>query len=274
LARWSGDGSGKALRRLGSKGTSGNGMATRRIGDHSAMPDPTAGYGRRQWVRTGLALIIVLLACGVAQAASTGHLSVEDAAVIRGFFGQTTHLTLSEFRLRKVQVQAERAVTGADKGTPVGEEALGQLIEEVATEAEAERRGIRVGRRQVEKAFRMIRARSFSSPSAFRRYLRSVRLTEDEARHRVLVQLLFVSIEKEVEGRSSTALGAAKLKKFSERFLRRWRGRTVCLLTIATDRCSNGPPIPVGSSGSPGAGPSDRRSAPRVFAHVRVHSRT
>jgi hypothetical protein len=221
----------------------------------------TSRVVRSLLVLVGIASLTPFCTGSVSQAARPRRLSAADAAVVRRFGGLTTHITIAQFDKRKLQVRAERSAAGPSPTTSVGEESLGQLIEEIATESEADRRGIRVGRRPVAKAFREIKSKRFSSTAAFDRYLKALDLTEAEARHRVRVQLLFAGIEKEILKGASGLHRAAVLGRFTTRFLRRWRMRTVCLASLATDRCSNGPPL--GGAAASGSGRSRRPRGPR-----------
>lgn len=180
------------------------------------------------------------------------------AARVEGLVGRAGSLPMGQFSLRRVQVRAERRGVGATNGLSVGEESLRQMLEEVDVEGEADRRGIKLSSRQVRLAFRRVKLHDFSSISEFREYLRRSHLSESEARHRVKVQLLFTKIEKDVTAGYSLPQRIAALRKFTSRYLRQWRSRTICRRALATDRCSNGPPLPSGSEVGRGVGPVQR----------------
>jgi parvulin-like peptidyl-prolyl isomerase len=164
-------------------------------------------------------------------------------ALIRGVPVPNGQLSLREFNKRKGQVRAERRATHVTNGISSGEEALRQMLEEIEVLAEAKRLGIRVGIREVNKAFREVKFRVFESIGQFDEYLRRTRLTEKEARHRVRVQLLFKRIESKVTSGKNGLKKVTALLRFARRYVHRWRSRTICLPSLATERCSNGPPL-------------------------------
>jgi len=170
------------------------------------------------------------------------------AAVVRLGRGQPGRLAMRSFDQRKRQVRAERRVTGVSDGTPVAEESLRQLLEEMWIEAEAGNRGIHVESSHVTRAFRRVKRRDFSSVGQFHAYLKSVRLTEGEARHRVEIQLLFQRIEELVTEGVPVGHRSVALRRFSEAYLKRWRSKTICRAGLATERCSNGPSLSSESS--------------------------
>jgi SurA N-terminal domain len=212
-------------------------------------------------LRSRAFLALVVVAC---LSATTGASAAEGpppgyVAVVSGLPGQLGRLTMKQFEQRKGQVRAERrAGLGGGGKTSVGEESLRQMLEEVDIEGEAERRGLSVSEARVAHEFRRVKGRDFPSIKKYRAFLEELRLTEAEARHRVKIQLLQKRIEERVTAGVPRAHRIAALLRFNDVYERRWRSRTACRAALATDRCSNGPPLPVpsasadlGGSGSP-----------------------
>jgi hypothetical protein len=164
---------------------------------------------------------------------------------------------MKQFDHRKGQVRAERRAEGGGGTTSVGDESLRQLLEEVDTEAEAERLGLSVSEDRVARKFRRVKHRDFPSIKKYRAFLEEFRLTEAEARDRVKLQLLQKRIEEHLTAGIPKAHRIAALLRFTDGYERRWRSRTVCRAPLATDRCSNGPPLPtaLGSAGPVGPAP-------------------
>lgn len=185
-------------------------------------------------------------------------------AVVKGIPERAGWLSMKQFSKRKSQVRAERRVTKAADGVPIGDESLRQLLEEVEISAEAKRMAVHVGSGRVAMEFRHIKFGDFTTVDQFQSYLKRVRLTEEEARHRVRIQLLVKAIEGHVISGVPMSRRAGVLRRFSNAYLRRWRSRTVCRAALATDRCSNGPPLSASDKIEIGLEPAgrERREAP------------
>lgn len=218
---------------------------------------------RHSALRITAMLTLILLGVGFAQ--STAEASSEAppgyAAVVRGVIGRMGWISMKGFEKRKAQVRAERRLPGAADGIPVGEESLWQLLEEVEVEAEALRMDLRVGSHRVAREFRRVKHRNFASIDKFHAFLKEIHLTEDEARHRIKGQLLFSLIKDHVLNGVTPQRRSIALRRFSDAYLRRWRSRTICRQAIATERCSNGPPLSLEAGASLGTGPVPRKAS-------------
>ena len=197
-------------------------------------------------------------ASACANASSGAGVPSGYAAVVQGVEGGAGLLSMQLFDKRVPQVRAERRATGVTNRSSAGEEALRQLLEEVEVEAETERLGIHLEQRRVTKAFRQIKQHDFPSIASFHDYLRRVRLSEAESRRRIEVQILSERIEEHVldgvpESRRSVAMG-----HWADWYLGKWRARTNCRQNLATDRCSNGPPLSRETDSGFAGGPAPR----------------
>jgi hypothetical protein len=219
---------------------------------------------RRSSLRLAALVVVGFLGAvfvGANSADASGEPPAGYAAVVGGIEGRAGWIPMSQFEKRKTQVRAERRVAGGNDRSSVGEESLWQLLEEVEVEAEALQIGIRVDSRRVAREFRRVKHRDFSSIGQFQAFLKRIHLTEDEARHRIKVQLLFGRIEDHVLAGVSPHKKSIALQRFSYAYLRRWRSRTICRPALATERCSNGAPLSMGTAGFAG-GPVPRKGGP------------
>lgn len=191
------------------------------------------------WMAIVVIAVFYVLA---APSSSSGKLPDGVAAVVRGFSGNVVRLPMEELQKRRIQVEAERRVIGAHYVVSIASESLRQLLEEVDVEFEGSRRGLGVSQKQIATVFRQIKRRDFSSLGEFHRYLRRIRMSEDEARHRVKIQMLAKAIEEQVAEGTSVFRRAEVLGRFAKRYVLRWRNRTICRVSLATERCVNGPP--------------------------------
>jgi hypothetical protein len=156
---------------------------------------------RRPSLRLAALVVVGLLGAalvGPNSADASGEPPAGYAAVVRGIAGRAGWIPMGQFEKRKTQVRAERRVAGGNDRSSVGEASLWQLLEEVEVEAEAFQIGIRVDSHRVARQFRRVKHRDFSSIGQFQAFLKRIHLTEDEARRRIKVQLLFSRIEDRV----------------------------------------------------------------------------
>ncbi|HEX3735519.1 MAG TPA: hypothetical protein VHU86_10270 [Solirubrobacterales bacterium] len=76
----------------------------------------------------------------------------------------------------------------------------------------------------------------------YQHFVHSAKLTEEDLRERVKLQLLARLIEDRItRGIHGYAAQQEAFSKFVKDYSKRWKARTVCAPRYATGRCSNGP---------------------------------
>lgn len=162
-------------------------------------------------------------------------------------------ITRPEFQRALVQKAAEAGREIAPKPGGIGYEkfkdgAVGDLLNGIWIQGEAEAMGIDVTPRQISRELALIKKRSFADGAEYYEYLRNAHLTQRDARYRVELQLLSAAIERKVvRGVKGFYNRLEVFSNFVDEYSERWRGRTVCAPEFTIDRCSNGPLAPNGS---------------------------
>ncbi len=118
--------------------------------------------------------------------------------------------------------------------------ALVELLDMADIEGEAKELRVLITDKRVSQRLDRIKDTRFSSDAAFRKYLRSAKLTRSEVRERVRLQLLAHAFDyRATQGIQGQAAKSHALLAFYRDFGRRWRTRTVCAAAVVIKRCSN-----------------------------------
>lgn len=131
------------------------------------------------------------------------------------------------------------------------ERALGLILEEIWTRAEASRVGLTIPQRELESLQRQL-VRSFGDPAAYRRHLADLKTSAAEARREFETHVLNAKLV-EAETRKAVAglpPGASEKARESQRdragseffasFHARWKARTRCSASVTMKDCSDG----------------------------------
>ena len=159
-------------------------------------------------------------------------------------------ITETEYTKALVQEQARAGLSGpAPRGSPKEEAiksaALSRVLLGRWLEGEAARIGVTVSDSEVENRIQQVIDQQFGGSQAkFDAFIKQQHLTLAEARDQVRQQALAESIQAEITPAGADAKSQQRfLESYQRAYIRRWRARTVCAEKLATDRCSNGPPL-------------------------------
>jgi hypothetical protein len=156
-------------------------------------------------------------------------------------FGRITKATLHR-TIQQVIAQAKLNFPSAPPPAPrqARDTAFTELLDMADIEGEAKEMQVSISDKRVSQRLNKIKETTFGSGVAFREYLRRARLTKQEVRERVRLQLLTTEFERRVtkDVTGQAAKGQALLTFFRE-YAMRWRARTVCAPAVAIKRCSN-----------------------------------
>jgi parvulin-like peptidyl-prolyl isomerase len=168
--------------------------------------------GQQRWTGGGqrFALIVfvavfVLLFVGFAIAQGIGGPSVPagDVAVVREVPGDLGNVSEEDFdvALEQQAAQAKLKKTpkpGDKKYNELKEAALGELLNEIWLEGEAEELGITVTDKQVETELKNIKKQSFPSEGAYQKFLKESHYTQEDVDQRVRLQMYTTQIQEGV----------------------------------------------------------------------------
>lgn len=154
-------------------------------------------------------------------------------------------ITVKELHRAILQAAAQAGLksvpaTGQPKYQRLEEEALGELLDGLWIEGQAEEMGISVTRRQVVAERNQIEKDNFKSRKEFHAFLKHAHFTLRDVYYRVELQLLSTEIQENIAwGTSSQKEAQKKFSAFVDAYKKRWRSRTVCAPRYAIERCSN-----------------------------------
>jgi|tagenome__1003787_1003787.scaffolds.fasta_scaffold20756776_4 hypothetical protein len=127
---------------------------------------------------------------------------------------------------------------GTDDYLRLSDQVIGVLLGYEWIEQEAAERHIAVPERAVRRSFRRQKRQAFRHEADYRRFLRRSHQTEADLLRRVRVDLLTARLQRRAIGDAKTERGRRRrLDRYTRRFERRWKARTVCGQDYATDEC-------------------------------------
>lgn len=184
-------------------------------GQNKKPPAAKAGRGAGRQ-RLGLILfgaVFVLLFVGFAIAQGIGAPSVPsgDIAVIKGVPDDVSHISEAEFKAGLAQKVSAGISAGELKKAPkpgskkaeeLKEAVQGELLEAVWIQGEAEELAISVTDKQVETELAQIKKTNFPTAAAYKEFLETSKLSQEEVNEKVKLQLLSTKIQELISARS------------------------------------------------------------------------
>jgi parvulin-like peptidyl-prolyl isomerase len=172
------------------------------------------GQTRKPAGRQRLALILfgallVLLFVGFAIEQGIGQPSVPsgDVALVKGVPSDIGHISETEFKRSILQQVAQGGLKkppkpGEAKYDEVKEAALGQLLDTIWIQGEAEELGLAVTPKQVSLELAKIKKQSFPTKAAFKAFLKKSHFTQEDVVERVKLQVLSTRIQEAIAAKA------------------------------------------------------------------------
>ncbi|HEX7059349.1 MAG TPA: SurA N-terminal domain-containing protein [Solirubrobacterales bacterium] len=158
--------------------------------------------------RFGLLLfgaMLVLLFAGFAIAQGIGQPSVPsgDVALVEDVPSDIGHISQAEFDRAFLQTAARGGLKVAPKpGEPqyqdVKDAAMGDLLDAVWIQGEADELGITVTQRQIDDELVQIKKQNFKTPAEYEKFLKTSHFTQEDVNERVKLQLLSTQIQQQI----------------------------------------------------------------------------
>lgn len=165
--------------------------------------------------RLGLALfggLLVLLFAGFAVVQGVAHPSVPDGdvAIVEDVPAGDQTVSAKEFARALAQQVAQGETKkvpkeGTEQYEELKEAALGELLDLIWIQGEAEEMGISVTDKQVADELEQIKEQNFPTPKAFAEFLKTSKFTKEDVNNRVRLQLLSTQIQELVNSQAGTA---------------------------------------------------------------------
>ncbi|HEX5711907.1 MAG TPA: peptidyl-prolyl cis-trans isomerase [Solirubrobacterales bacterium] len=179
----------------------------------SGAPDRKAGRQRLALLLFG-ALFVILFA-GYAIADGIGHPSVPegDVAHVESVPDDVANVSEADFKRallqQAVQAQLKKAPKpGEDKYEELKEAALGELLDAIWIQGEAEELGLAVTPKEIATELAQIKKQNFKSEAEFQKFLKTSRFTMEDVRTRVKLQALSTQIQEKIATQAPPASDA------------------------------------------------------------------
>jgi parvulin-like peptidyl-prolyl isomerase len=169
---------------------------------------PPAAKGGRAAGRQRLALILfgavfvaLFVGFAVAQGLSGPSVPSGDAAVVSGVADDISNISEADYKVALAQQVASGELKklpkpGSQEEEAVREAIVGQLLESVWIQGEAEELDISVTDKQIETELAQIKKSNWPTPVAYKEFLKTSKLTQEEVNEKVELQLLGTKIQE------------------------------------------------------------------------------
>ena len=151
--------------------------------------------------------IFVLLVIGFAIVQGIGEPSVPsgDVAVVKGVPDDISHVSEAQYKAAIAQQVAGAQLKkvpkpGSKKAEELKEGALGELLDMIWIQGEAEELNISVTDKQIETELVQIKKTNFPTPDAYKEFLETSKLTQEGVNEKVKLQLLSTKIQEVISG--------------------------------------------------------------------------
>ncbi len=166
--------------------------------------------------------VFVLLFVGIAIAEGLGSPSVPsgDVAKVQDVPDELATVSKEEFdHVMAQQVAGAKLkkppAPGSKKYEEMKKKALEELLDQIWISGEAEELGVKVTNKQVEEELAQIKKQSFPSPSAYQKFLKESKFTEEDVNDRVELQVLITAIKEQVSSEAPTP-SSSEVKSYYE----------------------------------------------------------
>jgi parvulin-like peptidyl-prolyl isomerase len=171
----------------------------------AAKPGQSRKSGRQRLALVIFGALFVILFAGYAIAEGLGHPSVAagDVAIVEHVPGDVGTVSEADFKRALLQQAAQAKLKGTPKpGDEKYEElktaALGELLDTIWIQGEAEELGISVTPKQIATELAQIKKTNFKTEAEFQKFLKTSHFTNEDVLARVKLQLLSTQIQEAI----------------------------------------------------------------------------
>jgi foldase protein PrsA len=170
-----------------------------------AKPGQSGNSGRQRLALVIFGALFVVLFAGYAIAQGIGHPSVPsgDVATVQDVPDEIANVSEAEFKRALLQqaVQAKMKKPpepGDDKYEEMKTAALGELLDTIWIQGEAEELGIKVTPKQISTELEQIKKTNFKTEAEFEKFLKTSRFSREDVFNKVKLQLLSTQIQEQI----------------------------------------------------------------------------
>ena len=171
--------------------------------------------GRQRLALVSFGALFVILFAGYAIANGVGQPSVPegDVAIVQGVPDELGTVSEADFKRALLQQAAQAQLKktprpGDDKYDELSEAALGELLDSIWIQGEAEELEISVTPKQIATELATIKKQNFKTKAEFQKFLKTSRFTMEDVRTRVKLQTLSTQIQEQIAQQAPPATPA------------------------------------------------------------------
>lgn len=175
------------------------------MGAKSGKSTKSAGVQRLWLVIFGALVVVLFVGFAIAQGIGQPSVPSGDVAIVEDVPTGTATISEEEFKRALLQQVAQGGLKkapepGSDKYEELTKAALGELLDTIWIQAEAEELGVTATEKQIEDELDQIKEQNFPTPKAFAEFLETSKFTQEDVEKRVRLQLLGQQIQERVNG--------------------------------------------------------------------------
>lgn len=177
------------------------------MGANQGQSSKSAGRKRLGLVSFGLLFVILFAAVAVSEGIGDPSVPDGDIALVEGVPSEIGHISKEEFDRALLQAAAQTGLKeapkpGDKKYEEVKEAAVGELIDGVALQGQAEEMNIKVTDKQIETELEQIKKQNFKTDAEFEKFLEESKYTPADVDKRVRLQILSTQIQQKLTSAS------------------------------------------------------------------------
>ncbi|HEX2265224.1 MAG TPA: SurA N-terminal domain-containing protein, partial [Solirubrobacterales bacterium] len=173
----------------------------------SNADDGSAGRQRLGLILFGALFVLLFVGYAVAEGLGSPSVPSGDVAIVENVPEEIGHVSKEEFDRAIAQQIAQAKLKkapkpGSDKYEELKSAALGELLDQIWIQGQAEEYGLTVTDKQVEDELETIKKQNFGSESAYKKFLKESKFTQEDVDDRVRLQLLSQQIQELVNSQT------------------------------------------------------------------------
>lgn len=173
----------------------------------SNADDGSAGRQRLGLILFGALFVLLFVGYAVAEGLGSPSVPSGDVAIVENVPEEIGHVSKEEFDRAIAQQIAQAKLNkapkpGSDKYEELKSAALGELLDQIWIQGQAEEYGLTVTDKQVEDELETIKKQNFGSESAYKKFLKESKFTQEDVDDRVRLQLLSQQIQELVNSQT------------------------------------------------------------------------
>jgi parvulin-like peptidyl-prolyl isomerase len=187
-----------------------------------AKPGQSRKAGRQRLALAVFGVLFVVLFGGYALAEGIGHPSVPDGdvAIVENVPDDVGSVSEAEFKLALLQQAAQAKLKktpkpGETKYDELRDAALGELLDEIWIQGEAEERGISVTPKQIATELTQIKKTNFKTDAEYQEFLKTSKFTTQDVLDRVRLQMLSTQLQEQIT-KEAPAAGKSQIADYYE----------------------------------------------------------